>query len=104
MGYYTRYELEIVSGDDYVTDYAEEISEASNYNDCFDDDIKWYDYANEMTEYSKKHPDTLFKILGYGEGDGEPDVWEHYFKNGKSHKIQGKIVFEEFKIEELSKY
>jgi len=99
MGYYTRYELEILDGDDNVTDYSKEISEESGYSDCFEDTIKWYNHKQEMEDYSKKHPDTLFKLTG--EGEDQPDMWEEYFKNGKSHRIVGQVVFEEFDIKSL---
>ena len=85
MGYYTRYELEILEGNDNVTDYEQEISEASDYSSCFDDELKWYSYHKDMIEYSKKHPDT----------------WQEYYKNGKTHRIVGKVIFEEFHIEAL---
>lgn len=99
MGYYTRHELEILEGNDNVTDYEQEISEASGYSSCFDDEIKWYSHQEDMIEYSKKHPDTLFKLTG--EGEEQPDMWQEYYKNGKTHRIVGKVVFEEFHIEAL---
>ena len=99
MGYYTRHELEILEGDDNVTDYAQEISEASDYNDCFEDEIKWYSHKEDMIKYSEKHPNTLFKLTG--EGEEQPDMWQEYYKNGKTHRIVGVVVFEEFKIEAL---
>tara|TARA_R110000850_G_scaffold7933_1_gene28877 strand:+ start:97 stop:399 length:303 start_codon:yes stop_codon:yes gene_type:complete len=99
MGYYTRYELEILHGNDNVTDYEQEISEASDYNSCFYDEIKWYSHKLDMIEYSKKHPDTLFKLTG--EGEDQPDMWQEYYKNGKTHRIEGVVFFEEFHIEAL---
>ena len=52
-----------------------------------------------MIAFSKKHPKTLFKLSGEGEENG--DMWEEYYKNGLTHRIVGKMVFEEFNIEQL---
>lgn len=100
MGYYTRHELEILEGNDNITDYKQEISGASAYNYCFNGyEIKWYSHKEDMIEYSKKHPDTLFLLSG--EGEDQPDMWREYYRNGKTHRIKGVVVFEEFNIELL---
>lgn len=93
MGYYTRHELTIVSGGNNEIDYEKEISILSNYDNCFDDEIKWYNHKNDMIKYSKSHPDTLFLVEEFGEEDG--DIWKHWFKNGKSFYSKAKMVFEE---------
>jgi len=68
MGYYTRHTLEIIEGNDYVTDYEKEIGELSDYGiSTFNDGIKWYNHEYDMLQYSKKHPNTIFKIIGEGE-------------------------------------
>jgi hypothetical protein len=98
MGYYTRHELEILEGDDNVTDYEKEITE--NYQGAyFEDETKWYNHKNDMVDYSKKHPDTLFLLSG--EGEEQPDMWREYYKNGLSHRIVGVMAFEDFDIESL---
>lgn len=99
MGYYTRHELEILEGNDYATPYKQEISELADYGYCFEDEIKWYHHTEDMLKYSKKHPNTLFKLTG--EGEEQPDMWQEYYKNGKFHRIVGVMVFEEFNIESL---
>ena len=99
MGYYTAHELEIVEGNDFETNYEAEISSDSVYSDCFEESIKWYDHQKEIIAFSKKHPKTLFKLSGEGEENG--DMWEEYYKNGLTHRIVGKMVFEEFNIEQL---
>jgi len=100
MGYYTVYGLEIVKGGKKNINYEQEISELSGYEDeCFGEPIKWYNYDKDMTEYSLKHPDVLFKITGKGEDAG--DLWYHYFMNGKSQHIQAKITFEKFSKSKL---
>ena len=94
MGYYTRHKLEIVEGDDNLTDYAEQISKISDYADCFDDEIKWYEREENMIEFSKQHPQTLFKIIGEGEEPG--DLWHEYYLNGKVQKCKGEITYTPF--------
>jgi hypothetical protein len=54
MGYYTRHELTIISGDDNKTDYEEEITKSTDYLSLFSDSIKWYDCEDDMKNYSKK--------------------------------------------------
>ena len=100
MGYYTRYELEIISGDDFVTDYEQEITDSTDYSSLFDDSIKWYHYKEDMKSYSKNHPNVVFCINGEGEESG--DIWKAYFKNGKMFKTKATLVFEEFNEDKLN--
>ncbi len=100
MGYYTRYRLSIVSGDDYITDYKQEISDSTDYKYLFDEEIKWYEHENDMITYSKKHPNVLFCLDGEGEENG--DIWKAYFQNGKMFRTKGVISFEEFSINKLT--
>jgi len=95
MGYYTVHKLEIIEGNDYITDYEKEIGELSDYEDStFEDSIKWYDHKEHMLSYSKLHPKTLFKLSGEGEESG--DLWQEYYLNGKMQRIVGRIVFDEY--------
>lgn len=100
MGYYTRYTLEIVSGDDYRTDYEEEIGQLSDYGpNMFSGEIKWYKWEEHMREYSTRHPETVFKLSGEGEEAG--DLWHAYFQNGKMQYAKAQIIFEPFDPEKL---
>ena len=95
MGYYTKYSLEILSGNDGTTNYEEQIGELSGYkSSTFEESIKWYDNTKDMIEYSKKHPQTLFKLMGKGEESG--DLWVQYFLNGKSQMEKGIITYGEY--------
>jgi hypothetical protein len=100
MGYYTSYELEIVKGNDGFTDYKNEISEISGYNNPFDDSCKWYLHEDHMREYSKKHPNTLFKLIGFGDENG--DMWHEYYLNGKMQRVNCEIIFSAFNESELT--
>lgn len=99
MGYYTRYKLEILEGNDYYTDYEKEISNLSGYNDCFDDSIKWRDHENDMRRYSKENPKVLFKLSGEGEESG--DIWVEYYKNGKMQREKAQIIIGGFNEKKL---
>ena len=99
MGYYTRHELTIVSGDDYKTDYEQEINDISGYTDLFNESVKWYGCEDDMKSYSKSHPNEVFCIKGEGEEAG--DIWKAYFQNGKVFKTKAKLVFDDFSTEKL---
>ena len=94
MGYYTSYELEIVKGDDGFTEYEEEISKISGYSNLFNETCKWYEHEEHMRTYSKQHPNTLFKLIGEGEENG--DMWHKYYLNGKMQEVIPEIVFADF--------
>ena len=100
MGYNTRHELSIVSGNDNFTDYEQEITDSTDYSSLFEYSIKWYDCEKDMKVYSKKHPNVVFCIDGEGEESG--DIWKAYFKDGKMFKTKAVLTFEEFSIEKLS--
>lgn len=93
MGYYTTYNLSIVEGDDYSTDYQEEISKQLDF-DPFQGECKWYDNEEDMLLYSKNHPQVLFLLEG--EGEEATDLWQKYFKNGKMQRCEAKITYDPF--------
>lgn len=98
MGYYTRYSLSVQDGNGkevYDTSEIEEkISAISGYGSCFEDEIKWYTHDNDMRTVSKMYPDLLFILSGEEEESG--DLWKSYYKNGKVHTAEAKIVFDPF--------
>lgn len=93
MGYYTRFALEIYTGDDYITDYEEVVIEQVGY-DPFTRLIKWYEFEDDMKEVSKLHPKVVFELRGIGEEDG--DLWKAYFQNGKMQMCKARIVYDYF--------
>ena len=93
MGYYTRFELEVVSGGDYETDYEEVVSEQADYNP-FSDETKWYSFEKDMKKVSKQHPKVVFKLSGEGEEAG--DLWRAYFKDGKMQMCKARIEYNNF--------
>ena len=99
MGYYTRYKLTIEEGDDYTTDHEEGVSENTGYSNCFEYEIKWYSFDEDMKNYSKNFPDTVFKLSGEGEENG--DIWYRYYKNGKVQVCKATFTFEPYDVNNL---
>jgi len=97
MGYYTSFELSVLSGDR-TTDHEEKISEIIDFNP-FEENCKWYEYDTDMKSYSQKYPNTVFELFGEGEESG--DVWKAYYKDGKMFKTTATLVFEEFTEDKL---
>ena len=96
MGYDTNYSLSILSGDRSI-DYEEEISE--EFGIWFNEDIKWYGHERDMNAFSTKYPDVVFQLEGDGEESG--DMWKRFFKNGKSQRIEPKLVWGVFNESKL---
>jgi hypothetical protein len=100
MGYYTRYDLEILQGGDSNIDYKKELCDMVEYEHLFDDDCKWYDHNEDMISISKKHPKVLFLLHGVGEDDG--DMWRAYYYGGEcKDRIEAQIVFKEFDLTKI---
>ena len=125
MGYYTRYGLEVFVDQDnsvdivnrmldetekykfYPFEYSlrntlERIKEYSNnYNFELEssDETKWYEHEDEMKELSKIFPNTLFKLHGEGEENG--DIWDKYFLNGKIQECYAKLTIDPFDKDKL---
>lgn len=57
------------------------------------DEFKWYDANDDLKEFSKKFPETVFQLDAVGE-DGER--WRVYFKNGKCQEAPAIITFDEY--------
>lgn len=98
MGYYTRYELEVIDGsDDLIDEFREECDEA---NFALDEDgdsadsCKWYGHPIDLKRFSAKHPEALFLLRGEGEESG--DIWREYYRNGRVQICKAKLVFPDF--------
>lgn len=109
MGYYTRYNGSVISGAD-EKDVAAAINKLPEFNykdvefSCIDDVIaqdeeKWYDFREDIQEISKQFPDALIYI--HGEGEDKHDMWDAYFKNGKSVRYMAQITYPEFDARDL---
>ena len=98
MGYYTKYDLSIIEGDkNLIKIFREEYSSAGYALEAdgqCNEECKWYDAQKELTEFSIKHPTTLFLLEGVGEENG--DEWKMYVQDGHSQMLKAKMVFPPF--------
>lgn len=95
MGYKTVRTLTVIDGVpdfDYELDISRQSEYSSNYS-IFGQEIKWYGFRNDITQYSKMHPDVTFEIHNVGEEYG--DIWKAVVKNGEYKTFPAKITFEE---------
>ena len=107
MGYYTRFELhaydakskypipeeleqeisqkiwEITGGSSRYTPY--------NFEDCFEETMKWYKHENDMCTISQEYPNIIFVLEGVGEEF--PDSWRKWFYNGIVEASYAEIVY-----------
>lgn len=113
MGYYTDFELGIKEGDITIAEFLEQhgdrpLPSGEKLNELFADEgypfdsYKWYDSDTDMAYISKFEPDVVL----YLEGKGEEffDYWVAYFKNGKMHRVVGKMEcppYDEKKLTQL---
>jgi len=112
MGYYTCFSLEVMIADNSavhpeaaaIIAKLRDTNESANY--AFDQDgamqmdTKWYDYTDELREFSKLYPDALLVL--YGDGENSDDFWYSYFRNGKVQYTPARIEFDEFDEAELA--
>lgn len=104
MGYYTKYNLSITKGGDEEKKVATDLSKVMGYGpssdpceffeDLLEEPMKWYEHEKDMKAISLKYLYLTFLLEGEGEESG--DMWRKYFRNGMSHTITAKIVFEKF--------
>lgn len=103
MGYYTYFELYIIdngsdlSDSDIYADLFNQIPDADYYLDELGETNeagKWYSHSKDMAEFSKLHPDVLFKMSGEGEETG--DIWDEYYRNGKRQLCMATLSFDPF--------
>lgn len=104
MGYYTYFELDLVSHFPEDVDFETmktEIGDISGYGDRMFDgaSIKWYNHDEDMKNFSKKYPDIVFELSGSGEDPG--DMWVCYYQNGKMQYEPAKISFDPFDVDKL---
>ena len=69
-------------------------------NNLFVYESKWYEYVEDMKEFSTKYPETIFRLMTDGEGYFE--VMVHFFKNGKHYSVYldpSSVPFNESKLE-----
>src|SRR5258708_2298192 len=106
MGYYTCFSLNVMTADnstihreaEAIIAKLRETNENANYalgeDGAMEMDAKWYDYSEELREFSKLYPDALLVL--YGEGESTGDFWYSYIRDGKAQYTPARIEFDEF--------
>lgn len=56
--------------------------------------LSWYNYREDLIEFSKKFPDYVFYM--YREGEGNADVEENYILNGVMQTLYATLVIPPF--------
>jgi hypothetical protein len=112
MGYLTRHSLRILdeNGEEESAEISTkiikeliefyELEYALSENGEAGESCKWYSHHQDMLLFSKKFPDVVFELHGEGEETG--DLWNEYFKNGKSQIERAKIVIGTYDSSKLS--
>lgn len=67
--------------------------------DCWSMTTTWYDWREDMKEFSLRHPGVLFTLEGEGSSPG--DSWIAYFKDGKMQECRAKITYDEYDPEKM---
>jgi len=106
MSYQNRYDLDIVDGN--VSLYTilsalnkelfSDLFEAVDEFGCPNAWLDW-DFEEDMKVLSRTYPNVVFQVTVIGEL--HDDIWRQYFKNGKSYRVDGNIVFPRYDKELL---
>ena len=95
MGYYTYYNLEVrdLNTKELISEALEaeitrkiavilglEDNKDTTFEDLLFDELKWYDYDEDMQDLSKEYPDCVFILQG--EGEDREDLWRNYYCRG----------------------
>jgi hypothetical protein len=69
---------------------------------------KWYGHEEQLKEFSKRFPETVFKLVGVGSNYWDiendefvQDIWIKYFLNGKFYCDKLEFVVPNFDINRL---
>ena len=91
MGYCTKYN---------IRENCEEVQQAIELKSGYSfycgqtDEVKWYEWEKHCKEVSIEFPNTVIKVEGDGEEQG--DQWKAYIKNGKMQLAKAIVTFESF--------
>lgn len=101
MGYYTRFELNVLYTQPDPDQLAADFLEITGYElEGLDEDThKWYDYNENMLTLSRLHPSTIFEL--YGEGEDSGDIWRTCYCNGNRAGGSAEIVYPEIDFKQL---
>lgn len=111
MGYQTTHTLTIEKGfTEEIGKKLDELLEKADLLYIFDDrdcdtyypsdSWKWYEHTSDMKKISEELGNDVLLLLE-GEGEENNDVWKEYYRNGKCALYRPKVVWEDFKEEDL---
>lgn len=92
MGYYTEYTVSVVKGeisDDELEDLLSQFSLYS-WEGSLTKEVKWYTHEEDMLKISRKRPDLILRVVGFGEN--RDDNWVEYYENGEMYRESIPIV------------
>lgn len=113
MGYYTFYQLRVRKLNGEQTWTKEEVEELTNvlkerkvwgyaFNNVeffnsltftANNEVKWYEYDEDMLAISKQFPDYVFQL--HGDGEETEDFWFAYYQNGKLEYCPAHLIYKE---------
>ena len=104
MGYRTRYSFASITGENadlFKEDFEQELVQCEYgplnvvFHDglfCAGEEIKWYDWREDLKQISEDYPNTLFELDGEGESSG--DIWRAYARNGEVQVAKASLAFD----------
>lgn len=97
MGYYSRFEIEVEDRRPTPDEILEELREENDNADYVHREGrgKWYEWIEDVKEFSRRHPGLLFKVRREGEEAGDIEVG--YFLDGKHQGGRAELRLPEFK-------
>ncbi len=93
MGYFTKYEVNIVGEDAEEALLGLEIESGISMEDLEEDVVKWYGCLKDCKKVSTMFPNVDIYVCGNGEE--VPDLWRAHIKNGALTYQRGTVVFSE---------
>lgn len=111
IGYQTTHTLTIKEG--FTEEIATRLDKLLEERDCYyvfeerdidtyepADGYKWYEHKQDMMSISSQLGDDVLLLLE-GEGESNGDVWKEYYRGGKFARYIPRVVWEEFKEDDL---
>jgi hypothetical protein len=105
MGYQTAHTLSVKHKNekDIIEIFRKSNNEARaalTENGDTDNEISWWNSADDLKDFSKSYPKVLFTLTGNG-SDAGGDYWILYVKNGKSFEARGEITYPKYNPKKL---
>lgn len=107
MGYYTSYSLSVTGPEEFMDEFKQYAGSGATFGQ-YDlavkqwlvddlDEMKWYDWKDDVADISERFPFLLFEVTGEGEEAG--DLWHAYARNGKVSVVRAQITFPKIDVD-----